>query len=88
MHDGSTAQRLSEHESEILAFERSWWTHGGGKEAAIRERFGLSAVAYYQQLGELIDLPAALELDPLLVRRLRRQRLTRQRERSMRRTRE
>ena len=79
---------LSDHEAEILAFERSWWAVGGGKESAIRERFELSATDYYQVLGELIDRPEALERDPLLVRRLRRQRLSRRRERSARRTRE
>jgi len=81
-------QGLNERETDILGFERSWWTHGGGKESAIRERFDLSAGDYYRLLGELIDRPAALDLDPLLVRRLRRQRLTRQRERSARRTQE
>lgn len=79
---------LSEHEAEILGFERSWWSQGGAKETAIRERFELSAGDYYHLLGELIDRPEAMEIDPLLVRRLRRQRLTRQRERSARRSRD
>jgi hypothetical protein len=79
---------LSHHETEILAFERSWWSVGGAKESAIRERFELSAADYYRLLGELIDRPEALERDPLLVRRLRRQRLSRRRERSARRSRE
>jgi hypothetical protein len=83
MHGG-----LSERESEILAFERSWWSVTGAKETAIRERFDLSAAAYYLLLGELIDSPAALTHDALLVRRLRRQRLARQRERSDRRSRD
>lgn len=78
-------QALSARETEILGFERSWWTHGGGKESAIRDRFDLSAGEYYRVLGDLIDRPGAMDVDPLLVRRLRRQRLTRQRERSIRR---
>ena len=78
-------QGLSDRETEILGFERSWWTHGGGKESAIRETFDLSAGDYYRVLGDLIDHPDAMDVDPLLVRRLRRQRLTRQRERSARR---
>ncbi|WGL50921.1 DUF3263 domain-containing protein [Nocardioides sp. BP30] len=78
---------LSQRESEILTFERSWWSAGGAKETAIRERFDLSAAHYYRLLGELIDRPEALEQDPLLVRRLRRQRLARQRARSVRRAR-
>jgi hypothetical protein len=77
---------LTEHETEILAFERSWWSTGGAKETAIRERFGLSAADYYQLLSELIDRPEALDRDPLLVRRLRRQRLSRRRERAARRS--
>jgi hypothetical protein len=79
---------LSERETEILAFERSWWSHGGVKETAIRERFDLAAADYYQLLSGLIDRPDALAHDPLLIRRLRRQRLARRRERSVRRSRE
>jgi len=79
-------QGLSERETDILGFERSWWTHGGGKEAAIRETFDLSAGDYYRMLADVIERPAAMEVDPLLVRRLRRQRLTRQRARSARRS--
>jgi hypothetical protein len=76
---------LTEQETAILAFERSWWSLGGAKESAIRERFGVSTGDYYRLLGELIDRPEAMGHDPLLVRRLRRQRLTRRRERSARR---
>jgi hypothetical protein len=79
---------LSERESDILAFERSWWAVGVAKETAIRERFDVTAADYYRQLGELIDRPEALAHDSLLVRRLRRQRLARRRERSARRTRD
>ena len=44
----------------------------GAKETAIRDRFGLSPTRYYQVLNALVDRPAALAADPLLVRRLRR----------------
>lgn len=77
--------QLSELEREILAFERSWWKQGGSKERAVREEFGLSATRYYQVLNALIDTAAALEEDPMLVRRLRRQRVARQRQRAARR---
>jgi hypothetical protein len=73
---------LPAREREILAFERQWWRYAGAKEAAIRERFGLSATRYYQVLNALVDRPEALAADPLLVRRLRRMRATRQRQRS------
>lgn len=65
---------LSERDVSILAFERQWWRHAGAKEQAIREDFGLSAARYYQLLGALIDSPAALVHDPMLVKRLQRMR--------------
>ncbi len=70
---------LDRRELEILAFEAQWWKYAGAKEQAIRELFDMSATRYYQLLNALIDKPAALVVDPLLVRRLRRLRSTRQR---------
>ncbi|WP_084128894.1 DUF3263 domain-containing protein [Demequina sp. NBRC 110055] len=75
---------LSERDAAILAFERQWWKYGGAKEDAIRELFRMSATQYYQVLGALIDTVAALEADPMLVKRLRRMREARQRGRSTR----
>jgi hypothetical protein len=75
---------LPRRERDVLAFERQWWRHAGAKEAAIKEQFGLSATRYYQVLNAVIDRPEALAVDPLLVRRLRRMRATRQRQRSAR----
>jgi hypothetical protein len=76
---------LSDRDREILAFERQWWKYAGAKEQAVRELFGLSATRYYQVLNALIDSPAALAHDPMLVKRLRRMRASRQRARSARR---
>lgn len=76
---------LSERDQQVLAFERQWWKYAGAKEQAIRELFDLSATRYYQVLNALIDSPAALAHDPMLVKRLRRMRSTRQRARSARR---
>ena len=76
---------LSERDREILEFERQWWKYAGAKETAVREQFDMSATRYYQVLNALIDRPEALEVDPLLVRRLRRLRAARQRQRSARR---
>ena len=76
---------LSALEMAILDFEKQWWSLPGTKESEIRERFDLSAPRYYQLLNSLIDGEAALRHDPLLVKRLRRQRELRQRERSARR---
>jgi Protein of unknown function (DUF3263) len=75
------APQLTEREEQILAFERRWWKHAGSKEQAIRDTFGLSATRYYQVLNGLLDHPAALAHDPVLVGRLRRLRSTRARAR-------
>ncbi len=76
---------LSRRDRDILAFERQWWQYAGAKEQAIKERFDLSPTRYYQVLNAIIDNPAALAEDPLLVRRLRRLRTSRQKTRSARR---
>jgi len=73
---------LSERDRAILDFERQWWKYAGAKEHAVREGFGMSSTRYYQVLNALIDRPEALAHDPLLVRRLRRLRATRQRART------
>ncbi|SCL20749.1 Protein of unknown function [Micromonospora nigra] len=72
---------LTERDQAILAFERQWWRHAGAKEQAIRDRFDLSATRYYQLLNALLDNPAALAADPVLVGRLRRLRSSRARSR-------
>jgi len=74
-------RELTQREQAILDFERTWWSTAGSKETAIRDRFELSGTRYYQLLNELIDLPGALAYDPLVVRRLRRQRDRRRRAR-------
>jgi hypothetical protein len=76
---------LSEREQQILALERQWWKYAGAKEQAIRELFDLSATHYYQILNALIDTEHALAHDPMLVKRLRRLRTSRQRARTARR---
>jgi hypothetical protein len=72
---------LSPRERAILTFEREWWKYADAKDAAARARLGLAPEDYYRALGAIIDHPGALAHDPLLVRRLRRQRLARQRQR-------
>ena len=82
-HDGKEPLgELSARDADILTFERQWWKFAGAKEQAIRDRFQMSATRYYQVLNALIDKPEALAQDPLLVKRLRRLRATRQRNRS------
>ena len=82
---GCPHQGLSERDREIIAFERQWWKYAGSKETAIKELFDMSSTRYYQVLNALIDHPAALEHDPMLIKRLRRLRASRQRARSARR---
>ena len=74
----SRSSSLSERDIAILDFENRWWQHTGLKEEAIRTRFDLSPARYYQVLGALIDSPAALAHDPLLIKRLQRMREARQ----------
>ena len=67
-----TREGLSERDREIIAFERQWWKYAGSKETAIRELFDMSATRYYQVLNGLIDDPAAIAHDPMLMKRLAR----------------
>jgi hypothetical protein len=74
---------LSDRDRAIIDFERSWWTEAAAspKEHAIRERLGLSSGRYYEILNLLLDLPAAMDYDPLVIRRRRRSRDERRRAR-------
>ena len=83
--DSTRSDTLSDREHQILEFERQWWKYAGAKEQAMREMFDMSATRYYQALNALIDRPAAVAADPMLVKRLRRLRAARQRARSARR---
>lgn len=76
---------LTSREEQVLAFERQWWRYPGAKESAIKEIFDLTPARYYQILNDLIDRPAAIAFDPMLVKRLRRLRESRQKARSARR---
>lgn len=76
---------LTRREYDILAFERQWWKYAGAKEDAIKELFAMSATRYYQVLNTLVDRPEALAADPMLVKRLRRLRASRQKARAARR---
>ena len=76
---------LSARDQQILDFEREWWTVASSKEEGIRAQFGLSTTRYYQVLNTLIDTPAAMAYDPLLVKGQRRLREARQQARSARR---
>jgi hypothetical protein len=84
-HPHESEDGLSPRDLEILAFERQWWKYAGSKEDAIKELFSMSATRYYQVLNALVDRPEALAADPMLVKRLRRLRASRQKARAARR---
>ena len=65
---------LTDRQHAILTFERQWWKHVDARVTAVRELFGCTPVQYWTELQEVIDSPAALTYDPLLVKRLRRRR--------------
>jgi len=79
--DETESDTLSDRERAVLDFENQWWRHAGAKEQAIREAFDLSPTRYYQLVNALLDRPAALAYDPVLVKRLRRLRASRSRRR-------
>lgn len=70
-HDPRPAE-LDELELRVLDFERDWGARPGAKASAIRTEFGVPPARYYQMLSAVLDSPAALRHDPLLVRRLQR----------------
>ncbi len=76
---------LTDRDHAMLDLERQWYRYAGAKEQAIRDQFGMSATRYYQVVNALIDTPAALIADPMLVKRLRGIRAQRQQQRSLRR---
>jgi hypothetical protein len=73
---------LSPRDRQVLDFEGRFWRYQGAKDEAIRAEFDLSPARYYQLLNALIESPAALAAEPMLVRRLQRRRANRRRDRS------
>lgn len=65
---------LTQRHREMLAFEAQWWKHTVAKDIATWHLFGLSPTRYRQVLAVIIEWPEAVAHDPLLVRRLRRER--------------
>lgn len=79
--EATTPEVLDDRSRALLDFERESWKLDMPKERAIRERFGFSATRYHQLLNRLIEEPAALAYDPMLVRRLQRVREARRQRR-------
>jgi hypothetical protein len=70
---------LTERDRAMIEFEATWFTIDQDRHDAIRARFACSVEDYNLELNRVIDHPAALEIDPLVVRRLRRHRERRRR---------
>ncbi|MGO0575387.1 DUF3263 domain-containing protein [Ornithinimicrobium panacihumi] len=85
VQDAAAPSTLTDRDRQILDFEHQWWKYPGSKEQAVKDLFDLSPTRYYQLLNQLIDNDDALAHDPMLIKRLRRQRARRQRTRSARR---
>ena len=66
---------LCERSAAMLDFERAWWNNDEPRDQVIRARFQCSPEEYHAELTTVLDDPAALEHDPLVVRRLKRLRL-------------
>ena len=66
---------LSERHAAMLDFERSWWENDDPRDQVIRARFQCSPDEYHAELTTVLDDPAAMDHDPLVVRRLKRLRL-------------
>lgn len=75
----ATTQSLTGRALAILQFEATWFMLDEDRHHAIRARFACSAEDYNLELNRVIDLPAALLADQLVVRRLRRHRERRRR---------
>jgi hypothetical protein len=67
-------EAISDGDRDILAFEAAHPHHGPAKDEAIREAFSLVPARYYQILNAVIDSPAAVQHDPMLIARLQRAR--------------
>jgi hypothetical protein len=59
---------LTDEQAAILAFEKA----RSRGDRAIFDTFGVRPTIYYQRLDALLDLPAAVAAEPVLVNRLRR----------------
>jgi len=71
---------LSERDLAIIEFEAGWFLLDEDRHDAIRARFGCSVEDYNLELNRVIDHPASMCADPLVVRRLRRTRERRRRQ--------
>lgn len=65
-----TTHRLTPFQQRILSIEAAHPVHSPAKVAAITGELGMSAVRYYQVLGQLVRTEAAQEAEPMVVKRV------------------
>lgn len=63
---------LTDLDRAMLAVEKLTFRRPGSKEAHIRDAFGWTPTEYYRRLLLLLDRPAALAVEPVIVNMLRR----------------
>lgn len=73
---------LTDLDLTVLKLAGQRWRFLGMQEVAVRDATGYSMPRYTQHLLALLDRPAALLHDPVLVRRLQRLQATRRRARA------
>lgn len=56
----------------VLRFAGEWWKDAAAREQAIRDRFGITPVRFYQRVAHLMRTPAAQQAEPVLCARLQR----------------
>lgn len=70
---------LSDRQRAMLEFERTWWQFDAPRDELIAARFSCTTDEYYAELTRLLEMPAAMAHDPLVVRRFQRRRVRRRR---------
>lgn len=73
---------LSDRDRQILALAAAHYRHPAKREADARDQLGLSPVAFWVAVDRILDDPAAMAAEPMIVKRLRRLREARRRLRS------
>ena len=74
-----TPLEFTDRHRAMLDFERTWWQLDNPRDEAIRARFACTTDDYYAELNLVLELPEAMDHDPLVVRRFQRRRLRRRR---------
>ena len=75
----ATPLEFTDRHRAMLDFERTWWQLDDPRDEAIRARFACTTDDYYAELNLVLELPEAMDHDPLVVRRFQRRRLRRRR---------